>query len=167
MIALRNESPADSAAIAAVTQAAFTGVPHSSGNEAAIVAALRAAGQLTVSLVAEQDGQVVGHVAISPVQVSDGSEGWYGLGPVSVLPACQGQGIGSALITQALTQLRRLGAAGCVVLGEPGYYQRFGFAVVPGLLLPGVPALYFQAQPFGTGLVQGEVTYSAAFTVPG
>ena len=163
MTTLRNERATDSQAIVHLTQAAFANAAHSSGTESAIVDALRAAGALTVSLVAEVDGQVVGHVAVSPVTVSDGSSGWYGLGPVSVLPALQGQGIGTALIDQALARLQAQGAAGCVVLGEPGYYQRFGFAVVPGLQLPGVPAEYFQALAFNTPMAQGQVAYHPGF----
>lgn len=121
MTTLRSEHAGDIAAIAGLTQAAFAKAPHSSSSESAIVDALRAAGALTVSLLADVNGQLVGHVAISPVSISDGSQGWYGLGPVSVLPAYQGRGIGTGLINQALAQLQAKGAAGCVVLGEPGY----------------------------------------------
>ncbi|MEC4630073.1 N-acetyltransferase, partial [Bacillus safensis] len=88
--------------------------------------------------------QLLGHVAVSPVTVSDGSTGWYGLGPISVLPARQGQGIGAALMRAAIDALRQQGARGCVLLGEPAYYGRFGFRAEPGLVLPGVPAEYFQ-----------------------
>lgn len=167
MTTLRSENAGDIAVIVALTRAAFAKAPHSSGSESAIVDALRAAGALTVSLVADVDGQVVGHVAISPVSISDGSHGWYGLGPVSVLPAYQGRGIGTGLINQALAQLQAKGAAGCVVLGEPGYYQRFGFAAVPGLQLPGVPAHYFQARCFGSAMAQGTVAYHAGFAATG
>ena len=163
MYRIRPEAADDAAAITAITAAAFASAPHSSGTEAAIIAALRDAGELTVSRVAEADGQLVGHVAISPVRISDGSTGWYGLGPVAVLPAQQRLGIGSALIRQALDDLRHLGAAGCVVLGDPSYYSRFGFIAVPGLVLPGVPAAYFQALGFTGSFAQGVVTYSPAF----
>ena len=167
MTTLRSENTGDIAAIAALTQAAFAKAPRSSGSESAIVDALRAAGALTVSLLADVNGQLVGHVAISPVSISDGSQGWYGLGPVSVLPAYQGRGIGTGLINQALAQLQAKGAAGCVVLGEPGYYQRFGFAAVPGLQLPGVPAHYFQARCFGSAMAQGTVAYHPGFAATG
>lgn len=167
MTTLRSENTGDIAVIVALTRAAFANAPHSSGSESAIVDALRAAGALTVSLVADVDGQLVGHVAISPVSISDGSHGWYGLGPVSVLPAHQGRGIGTGLINQALAQLQAKGAAGCVVLGEPGYYQRFGFAAVPGLQLPGVPAHYFQARCFGSAMAQGTVAYHPGFAATG
>ena len=163
MIGIRNELPADVAAIDAVTRAAFTSARHSSGTEHAIVRALRDAGRLAVSLVAEADGEVVGHVAASPVTVTDGSTGWYGLGPVSVAPAHQRRNIGATLVTRALSSLRAAGAAGCVVLGDPGYYARFGFRPEPRLVLPGVPAGYFQALPFDADRPAGEVAYHAAF----
>src|SRR3990167_9069046 len=95
---IRPETPADAAAIATLTTAAFLNAPHPSHTEAFIVNALRRAGALSASLVAEQGGELVGHVATSPVGVSDGTPGWHGLGPISVLPVYQGQGIGSALM---------------------------------------------------------------------
>lgn len=109
------------------------------------------------------DEDIVGHVAASAVTISSGAQGWFGLGPISVWPDRQGQGIGSALMQAALAELQQLGAMGCVVLGDPGYYSRFGFAVHPGLELPGVPPQYFQALSFGTALPQGTVQYHAAF----
>lgn len=98
---IRNETQEDVFAIEAVTTAAFLNAPHTSHTEQFIVAALRAAGALSVSLVAEAEGAIVGHVAVSPVTISDGTPDWYGLGPISVLPAWQGQGVGSALMRAA------------------------------------------------------------------
>ena len=89
---IRQESPSDVAAIHAVTAAAFLNAPHTAHTEEFIVEALRKAGALTLSLVAEQCGDVVGHVALSAVSVSYGSTGWYGLGPISVKPELQGKG---------------------------------------------------------------------------
>jgi putative acetyltransferase len=162
-IEIRNETAADVAAIEAVTIAAFLHAPHTSHAEQLIVDALRNAGQLTVSLVASADGTVVGHVAISPVSISDGATGWYGLGPISVAPEYQRRGIGSRLMREALRVLREHGAIGCVLLGEPGYYSRFGFRVDPNLTLPGVPVEYFQAISFGASYPQGIVSYHSAF----
>ena len=160
-IHIRNEQAADSDTIAQLTEAAFRSAPHSSHTEQFIVNALRHCGQLTVSLVAVEDGEVVGHVAISPVRISSGSSGWYGLGPISVWP--DRQGIGSALMKAALAELQRLGGIGCVVLGDPGYYGRFGFKAHPGLELPGVLQEYFQAQVFAGELPTGTVQYHEAF----
>ncbi|MBQ0932675.1 N-acetyltransferase [Ideonella sp. 4Y16] len=164
---IRPESPDDSAAIHVVTELAFRGHPHSDGSEPRIVRGLRDAGALSVSLVAEVDGVVVGHVAVSPVTISDGSPGWHGLGPISVLPAWQRQGVGSALMQAALERLRSQGAAGCVLLGDPAYYGRFGFAARPGLVYPGPPAAYFMALPLAGVLPQGEVSYHPAFSPGG
>jgi len=124
---IRKEDPVDASAIEAVTIAAFQSAAYSSHTEQFIVRALRESGQLTVSLVAEDNGSVIGHVAVSPVTISSGATKWYGLGPISVVPKHQGQGIGAQLIERALMELQALGAAGCVVLGEPSYYSRFGF----------------------------------------
>jgi putative acetyltransferase len=162
-IEIRNETPADVAAVAAVTVAAFLHALHTSHSEQFIVEALREAGQLTVSLVADAEGVVVGHVAISPISISDGGSGWYGLGPISVAPEYQRRGIGSRLMREALRALREHGAAGCVVLGEPRYYGRFGFRVDPDLSLPGVPPEYFQAISFGASHPKGVVSYHPAF----
>lgn len=87
---IRREKPSDINAIDQVTKAAFASAAYSSGTESFIIKALRANGQLTISLVAEEEGVVIGHVAISPVAISSGDEGWFGLGPVSVVPSRQG-----------------------------------------------------------------------------
>src|SRR4030043_1083691 len=110
---IRNETSSDIEAISKVTIAAFKNLAISNHAEQYIINALREANALTISLVAEIDGQVVGHIAFSPVTISDGSQNWYGLGPVSVLPEYQKQGIGKAIIQEGLSQLKTLGAQGC------------------------------------------------------
>lgn len=160
---IREEVPADVPSIEAVTVAAFLHAPHTSHTEQHIVNALRCAGALTISLVAELDGALVGHVALSPVSISDGSAHWFGLGPISVLPTHQGHRVGSALMAAALAALREQGAQGCVLLGDPGYYGRFGFCATPDLVLPGTPPEYFQALHLGTTTPRGSVTYHTAF----
>lgn len=160
---IRDETNLDVPAITALTEAAFLNAPHTGHTEHFIVNALRRAGQLTLSLVAERDGVVVGHVALSPVTISDGTPGWYGLGPISVLPALQGQGVGSALMHAALDGLRARGAAGCLLVGDPAYYTRFGFRPVSGLVYPGIPPEYFMALAFGAAIPQGTVSFHAAF----
>jgi putative hydrolase of HD superfamily len=162
-LTVRNEHSDDLDTISQLTEAAFRNEEHSSHTEQFIVTALRNAGQLSVSLVAVEDGKIIGHVAISPVTMSSGATVWYGLGPISVWPERQHQGIGSALMKAALAQLQSLGGVGCVVLGNPDYYGRFGFKHQPELTLPGVPQEYFQALSFGADFPTGEVKYHAAF----
>jgi putative acetyltransferase len=164
-IEIRPESSADWVTIDAVTAAAFVHAPHTNHRERQIVDGLRKAGALAISLVAETAGTVIGHVAISPVTVSDGATGWFGLGPLSVLPPYQRQGVGSRLVREALRLLRERGAAGCVVLGEPAYYGRFGFRTEPRLILPGVPPEYFQVLTLDSSQPQGSVKYAEAFSV--
>ena len=160
---IREERQSDAAAIATVTAAAFAGHPHSDGREPAIVAGLRAAGALHLSLLAEEGREVVGHLAFSPVTIGGADLGWLGLGPVSVRPDRQRQGIGAALICAGLARVRRTGVPGVVLLGAPDYYARFGFACHGGLVLPGVPPEYFMALAFGGALPDGEVAYHPAF----
>ena len=164
---IRNETESDIEAIAEVTQTAFATLAVSQHTEQFITNALRAAGALTVALVAEIDGKVVGHVAFSPVTISDGSPDWYGLGPVSVLPKYQRQGIGTALINKGLSLLKARGAKGCVLVGEPAYYQRFGFRNLPALTLEGVPPQYFLALPFEDQTPKGAVVFHSAFAARG
>ncbi|WP_017304424.1 GNAT family N-acetyltransferase [Spirulina subsalsa] len=161
---IRQELPSDVAAIHALTVAAFLNAPHTAHTEQFIVDALRKAGSLTLSLVAEQEGEVVGHVAVSPITISDGSAGWYGLGPISVKPELQRKGIGSLLMQAALRLLQEQGAAGCALVGDPAYYSRFGFKPNSDLLLPDVPPEYFQVLPFGPSSARGVVTFHEAFS---
>jgi putative acetyltransferase len=160
---IRPERPDDIDAIHRVVRTAFLGAAHTSGTEHLIVQELRRARALTLSLVAVLDGQIIGHVAISPVAISDGSPGWYGLGPVSVAPSHQNRGVGYGLVSEALSRIKHEGAAGCVVLGEPAYYGRFGFHVAPALVLEGVPPGYFQALALAGSAARGTVTYHPAF----
>lgn len=130
-ITLRPETPHDIADIAAVTVAAFQDAEHTSHTEQHIIAGLRQAGVLTISIVAEHESRIVGHVAVSPVFISDGATHWYGLGPISVLPEFQNQGIGSRLMEAALRRLWELSAQGCVLVGEPRYYSASVFTRTP------------------------------------
>jgi len=166
-VIIRNEIESDIKAIAEVTKTAFEMCPYGQHTEQFIISALRAAGALTVSLVAEIGRNVVGHVAFSPVTISDGSPHWYGLGPVSVLPKHQRQGIGTALIREGLFLLKARGAKGCVLVGDPAYYQRFGFRNRPVLTLEGVPQQYFLALPFEEETPTGVVVFHSAFSAHG
>ncbi|MCB1400425.1 MAG: N-acetyltransferase [Rhodobacteraceae bacterium] len=163
MLTIRPETAADHGAIADVVDTAFRTAPHSGGNEARIVAALRAADALTLSLVAQGEGRILGHVAASSAEVG-GEAGWALIGPLAVLPDRQRQGVGSALMRAALGQLR--GAfRGVVLVGDPAYYGRFGFRALPGLTLSGVPDEAVQALVFHGRPPQGEIAHHAAFGI--
>lgn len=164
---IRPERPTDVAAIAEVTREAFHSHMHSVQTEHFIIAALRTSNVLSISLVAEVNGQVVGHVAFSPVKVSDGSQGWYGLGPLAVKPEFQGQGLGQALVRAGLAALRELGSQGCVLVGSPKFYERFGFQNRKDLVFEGLPQEYFLALPLGEKSARGQVTYHEAFNAQG
>lgn len=161
---IRPERPGDEEAISLLTTAAFLTAEHSDGTEAQIVEQLRKARALLLSLVAEGETGISGHIAFSPVVIGGAGQGWVGLGPVSVAPAHQRGGIGGALTRDGLARMQAAGHGGCVVLGDPGYYARFGFAVTPGITYPGVPPEYFMALRFDGPLPQGEVAYHPAFT---
>ncbi|MCG9721012.1 N-acetyltransferase [Shewanella sp. Isolate7] len=164
---IRSEAPGDIAEIYALTEAAFLDAPHTEHTEQYIVNALREAGALAISLVAEYEGRLVGHLALSKVTISENCPNWYGLGPISVLPEMQGKGIGSQLMQAGIEALKKAQANGCVLLGEPKFYQRFGFAPVAGLVLPGVPEEYFLALKLAGKTPQGEVSYHLAFQAKG
>ena len=142
---MRPERQGDAEPIRAVTALAFAGMPYSDGSESEIASRLRDAGALSVSLVADSNGEIIGHIAFSQVHLSDGSSGWFGLGPLAVSPRFQRRGVGSALVEAGLAWLQELQAAGCVVLGDPAYYGRFGFQADTALRLSGFPAEHFQA----------------------
>ncbi|QPD00553.1 N-acetyltransferase [Qipengyuania soli] len=160
---IRPEQPGDEATIHALTEAAFRDMPFSDGDEQDLVDRLRADGDLTLSLVAEDAGKILGHIAFSPVSISDGSEDWFGLGPVSVCPELHGQGIGSLLIRRGIADLSDIGARGIVLLGSPEYYGRFGFGHDPLLAYPGPPPEYFQRLVLNGPPPAGVVTYAPAF----
>jgi putative acetyltransferase len=164
---IRDETPQDAAAITEVTALAFETLGISNHTEQFIVEALRAAGALTVSLVAEMDGRVVGHIAFSPVTISDGTDRWYGLGPVSVLPELQRMGIGKALIWEGLSRIKALGARGCCLVGHPQYYRKFGFDNAPGFNYEGVPPEFFFTLAFDGHQPQGTVTFHEGFNADG
>lgn len=163
VITIRPETPSDEAAIERVTRRAFLGHPYSHQTEQFIIRSLRANHALAVSLVADEAGRVVGHIAFSPVTISDGSIGWYGLGPISVDPEWQGRGVGRALMERGIAALHRIGANGCVLVGEPAFYVRFGFAHDPALVLEGIPPEFFLALPLGTSSARGDVRFHPAF----
>lgn len=164
---IRAENHSDIKKIEALTYRAFENHPHhepgAKPTEHLIVNRLRDAKALTLSLVCEDEKGIIGHIAFSPIMINDKESGWYGLGPVSVLPERQREGIGGALIREGLSQLKAKSIEGVVLLGEPKYYGRFGFESQPNLTLPGVPSKYFLALSLANGIPTGEVAYHSAF----
>jgi putative acetyltransferase len=162
---IRPETSHDFNAIENIHIAAFANHPHSRQTEHLIVNALRADHALTVSLVAEMDRKVVGHIAFSPVKINRRDCLWFVLGPVGVLPDHQRRGIGRELIQEGLKAIQSLGAEGCVLVGDPAYYSRFGFTHNPALVLEGIPAEYFLSLPMTEQVPRGCVSHHAAFSV--
>ena len=163
-ILIRSETKDDIGTIVEVAVAAFQTLEISNHTEQFIIEALRAAGALTVSLVAELGGRVVGHIAFSPVTISDGTLDWYGLGPVSVLPEYQRRGLGKALVREGLLRLKGMHARGCCLVGHPDYYRKLGFKSFPGLIYEGVPPEVFLALSFDGHMPRGTVTFHQAFS---
>lgn len=166
MTTVRLERPADADAIRAVVAAAYRLESDARRSEAAVVDALREADALAVSLVALEEGAIVGHVAFSRVAVGGRYEGWYGLGPIAVRPDRQGRGIGKALVREGLGRLKAADARGVVVAGDPDLFRTFGFRPIPELRLAGVPPEFFLALPLGGTVPEGDVAFHAAFDQP-
>jgi putative acetyltransferase len=164
---IRHETASDIDAISEVVYAAFLNHPgHAPGtppNEPRLVKELRAAGALALSLVAEDNGAIVGHIAFSEVLIDGRNVCWYGIGPLAVQPARQRQGIGSALLKQGIAELKERGARGFALAGDPMYYCRFGFAADPELVLEGMPPQYFLVLQLESVREKGTVTYHSAF----
>jgi predicted N-acetyltransferase YhbS len=163
---IRPERPGDAPTLHALIEAAFRGRPYSDGAEPRVVDALRAAGALTLSLVATQADEILGHIAFSPVTINGAASDWYGLGPVAVWPDRQERGTGQALVREGLRRLQAMGASGCVLLGDPAYYARFGFENDPGLRHAHGPAWAFQRLILRGPALQGDVEFHPAFDTP-
>jgi len=161
---IREETPADADRIGPIIDAAFKTAAVASGTEAQIVERLRAAGALMLSLIAEQSGAIVGHIAVSAATIG-GHGDWALIGPLAVAPEVQSQGIGSALMAAALGHLRAAGVTGAALVGGPAYYGRFGFRAHPGLTLPGVPDRFVLALPFSKDVPTGALSHHEAFGV--
>ena len=162
---IRAEKESDITLIFEITKRAFENHPISQNTEQLIINALRDDSALTISLVTEIDDKLVGHIAFSPLTISDGSCDWYALGPIAVEPKFQRQGIGQALVREGLSQLKSLGAQGCVLVGEPAFCNRFGFKSFPDLGMEGVPQQYVLALPFTEKMASGAITHHHAFSV--
>ncbi len=161
---IREETAADIAIIGRVITDAMKLLAQATGTEARIVEKLRVDGALALSLVAEENGEVIGHLAVSAAQIGMQS-GWALIGPLAVVPARHRQGIGSALMNEALRRLRKT-SRGAALVGSPTYYGRFGFRAFPGFGVTGIPSQFVQALPFDdTPPPQGELIHHPAFGV--
>lgn len=166
-ITIRPESIEDLQSIWHVNQAAFAGDP-----EANLVDALRDGGFVDVSLVAEVNGKVVGHILFSRVKISGKTSilESLSLAPMAVLPEFQRQRIGSKLVTVGLAKCRTMGHKIVVVLGHPEFYSRFGFSsqLAQALESPfggGESWMALELVPKALDGVEGRVEYSPPFMV--
>lgn len=160
---IREERSADQKAIRSLTEEAFRGRPYADGDEQDVIDRLRKAGVLSLSLVSVLGNEVVGQITFSPAALEKNTGIWFALGPVAVLPAHQGQGIGSALINQGLTRIEDQGALGCILTGNPAYYQRFGFVVSPVNCPPNEPGEFFMLKLLSPVQPVGRFSFHPAF----
>lgn len=162
---IRDECPGDEEAIQDLILAAFEPMPFSNGSEASMIQWLRNSGDLTLSLVAEEEGEIVGHIAFSPVTIEGHHDKWFGLGPVSVKPEKQRQGIGSSLILKGLELLKARGARGCALIGDPDLYGRVGFESDGKLQYKGLSSQFVQRIVFSGPAPSGKLAFAPAFEV--
>jgi len=163
MINIRPETSSDVEAIYEITKLAFAGMPFSEGDEPDLIDTLRVRGLLALSLVADDDGIIVGQITFSPAKISSGTSPWFALGPVSVTPERQGQGIGTSLINQGLSQIRKLGALGCILTGNPAYYRRFGFELSPTNCPLNEQEEHFMVKVLGNVEPEGNFSFHETF----
>ena len=160
---VRPEAEGDAARIGAVVSAAFADAPHADGDEAALVERLRAGGDLALSLVAEDEEGMIGHIGFSPLTVGGESNGWMQLAPLAVVTHWRGEGVARSLIVRGIAELRERGAQGIGVLGEPALYEKFGFGPASGMILPADQQPFYRALALDGDLPRGEVRYADAF----
>lgn len=160
---IRKEKSCDIESISFVTREAFKNIEISQKTEEYIIKALRDSGALAISLVAEMEDKVIGHIAFSPVEISDNSANWYGLGPISVLPEYQQKGIGTKLMNEGLARLKEAGGEGCILVGDPNYYKRFGFENKKQITFEGVPEEVFMCLSFSENYPAGKAKFHEGF----
>jgi putative acetyltransferase len=160
---IRQEHPEDFADIRDVTQRAFTPMPFYDGHDQDLPERFRKAGELQLSLVAVLEDKVVGHVALTKATHESQEQGWFALGPIAVEPEWQRKGIGTALIAQARNWLQSQKAKGCILMGDPGYYTRHGFKVMPDHCPVGEPSEYFMALQLDGPVPKGRFAFSRLF----
>ncbi len=160
MLTFRHETAEDIATLHALTYAAFLPMEFSDNSEAAALDQLREDGDLLLSLIAERDGAIVGHIAFSPLSIGGQTLDWVALGPISVTPSLQKQGIGTALIAEGLQQMRESGARGCGLVGNPTVYGRSGFTSDAGLTYQGLPQALVQYVHWSGPMPKGEFLFA-------
>lgn len=163
-ILIRHELPSDANRVRVVNEVAF-----GESDEADLIDRLRAESVVLVSFVAEVHQTIIGHVMFCRLLIegSDGTEPAVALAPLAVMPAYQGQGVGTVLVREGLEVLRSRGESLVLVLGEPLYYERFGFscASARGLKSPFQPEFFMALalKPHARRMAHGTVRYPAAF----
>jgi putative acetyltransferase len=163
MIEIRPEARADWKAIYEITESAFRGKLYADGDEQDLIDNLRLVDSLFLSLVAVEGEEPVGQITFSPATISSGSQPWYALGPVSVLPARQGEGIGAKLIREGLRRIQDQGALGCILTGNPKYYSRFGFERSPQNVPENESEQYFMLKLLNGQDPVGRFSFHSAF----
>lgn len=160
---IRQETSEDIESIFNLTTEAFEPMSYSDGSEPKIINDLRSNGDLALSLVAVDQGKVVGHVAFSPITINSVEDDWFGLGPISVLPERQRSGVGTQLINDGFRRLKQLGANGVALIGDPNYYGRFGFTGDGKLTYGDLPTSLVQWVAIKGDAPHGELKYCRAF----
>ena len=160
---IRPETIEDIEAIFSLTTEAFKSKSFSDGSESGIIDKLRSDGDLKLSLVAVDQSEVVGHAAFSPVTIENVDDNWFGLGPISVLPNRQRTGIGTRLINEGFRLLKKQKAKGIVLVGDPDYYGKFGFAGDGRLTYGELPTRLVQWVSITGDMPNGELKYCRAF----
>ena len=157
-VTLRLEEPADAAAIHALTRDAFAPMSFSNGSEPGAIDQMRRDGNLALSLIAEKN-EIIGHVAFSRVTIADAAGDWYGLGPISVLKRYQRMGLGTKMAQSGLGMLRQMGAAGCVLTGNPDVYRPMGFSTEHALTYNSLNPIYILYQSIDGTIPKGEISF--------
>jgi len=160
-VRIRAAMDEDAKAIHVLTRDAFASMWFADENDQHLPARLQTDGDLTLSLVAVTD-EIIGHVAFSPVTIANAKGDWYALGPISVLAARQRQGVGTLLAKTGLAQLRDIGAAGCVLTGNPDVYRPMGFSSDHALTYGGLNPQYIQYLTLSGSIPTGEITFAPA-----
>ncbi len=163
MLTIRDENSKDYQQIELLTDSAFKGKPYSAGNEATIPQKLRDLNAITFALVAEYEGDIVAHIAVSTVHINTSHQGVFAIGPLSVSPEFQGKGIANKLVKIALKRLKKNSAICCLLVGDPKFYSFLGFRLETNLTYKDAPKEYFQSYYFQQVKLQGEVTFPHAF----